>query len=162
MGKESKKGVDICICITDSLYCTLETNTMMQTNYTTIKIKKKTVEYLARFQVANRYRDYIYVYRYLDLYGCWCYSVVKLCLTLHHMDCSMPGFAVLHYLEACPNSCPSSWWCYLTMSSSTAYFFCLQSFPASGSFPMRCLIALGGQSVGASSVLPMNSEVDFL
>ena len=41
MGKESKKGVDICICITDSLYCTLETNTMMQTNYTTIKIKKK-------------------------------------------------------------------------------------------------------------------------
>ena len=116
------------------------------------------MEYLARFQVANRYRDYIYVYRYLELYGCWCYSVAKLCLTLHHMDCSMPGFAVLHYLEACPNSCPSSWWCYLTMSSSTAYFFCLQSFPASGSFPMRCLIALGGQSIGASSVLPMNTQ----
>ena len=37
--------------------------------------------------------------------------------------------------------------------------FCLQSFPASGSFPMSCLFSSGGQSIGASasaSVLPMN------
>ena len=33
--------------------------------------------------------------------------------------------------------CPSSWWCYLSTSSSAALFsFCLQSFPTSGSFPM--------------------------
>ena len=29
MGKESKKRIDICICITDSLYCMPETNTIL-------------------------------------------------------------------------------------------------------------------------------------
>ena len=38
------------------------------------------------------------------------------------------------------NACPLSWWCYLTISSSAAPFsFCLQYFPASGSFPMSQL-----------------------
>ena len=35
---------------------------------------------------------------------------------------------------ACSNSCPSSWWCHPTISSSIITFSCLQSFPASGSF----------------------------
>ena len=36
---------------------------------------------------------------------------------------------------------------------------CLQSFPASGSFPVSQLFASGGQSIGASaSVLPMNIQ----
>ena len=35
-------------------------------------------------------------------------------------------------LRVCWNSCPLSWWCYLTISSSATHFFCLQSFPASG------------------------------
>ena len=40
----------------------------------------------------------------------------------------------------CPGSCPLNWWCYPTILSSTALFsFCLQSFPASGSFPMSQL-----------------------
>ena len=30
------------------------------------------------------------------------------------------------------SSCPLRWWCYLTISSSAALFFCLQTFPASG------------------------------
>ena len=35
----------------------------------------------------------------------------------------------------CSNSCPLSWWCYLTISTSTTPFsFCPQSFPASGIF----------------------------
>ena len=39
--------------------------------------------------------------------------------------------------RACSNSCPSSWWCHPTISSSVIPFsFCLQSFPASGSFQM--------------------------
>ena len=29
MGKESKKTVDLCICITNSLWCTHETNTTL-------------------------------------------------------------------------------------------------------------------------------------
>ena len=59
----------------------------------------------------------------------------------------------------CLNSCLLSQWCYLTISSSaTPFFFCLQSFPASGSFPVSRLFASGGQNSGASasaSVLPM-------
>ena len=62
----------------------------------------------------------------------------------------------------CSNSCPMSWWCYLTISSSVAGFsFCLQSFPASGSFPVSQLFESGGQSIRASAsatVLPMNIQ----
>ena len=44
-------------------------------------------------------------------------------------------------------------------------FSCLQSFPASGSFPINRLFASGGQNIGGSasaSVLPMNIRIDFL
>ena len=60
----------------------------------------------------------------------------------------------------CLNSCPLSWWCQTTISSSVAAFStCPQSFPASGSFPMSQLLASGGQSTGASaSFLPMNIQ----
>ena len=48
------------------------------------------------------------------------------------------------------NSCPSSQQCHPTISSSVVRFSsCLQSFPASGSFPMSQLFASGGQSIGA-------------
>ena len=59
-----------------------------------------------------------------------------------------------------PNSCPLSWWCHPTISSSVVLFSsCLQSFPASESFQMSQLFASGGQSIGASaSVLPMNIQ----
>ena len=47
------------------------------------------------------------------------------------------------------NSCPLNQWCYLSISSSAApIFFCLQSFPASGYFPVSQLFASGGQSIG--------------
>ena len=69
------------------------------------------------------------------------------------------------YPRVCSNSCPLSWWCCLTISSSAALFsFCLQSFPASGSFPMSQLFASGGQSVRVSisaSVLTMNIQSWF-
>ena len=39
-------------------------------------------------------------------------------------------------LRACSNSCPSSWWCHQTISSSVIPFSWLQSFPALGSFPV--------------------------
>ena len=48
--------------------------------------------------------------------------------------------------QACSNSCPSIWWCHPTISSSVVSFsFCLQSFPASGSFPVSQFFASGGQ-----------------
>ena len=47
-----------------------------------------------------------------------------------------------------PNACPLSWWCHLIISSSVVPFsFCLQTFPASGSFQMSQLFASGGQIV---------------
>ena len=61
--------------------------------------------------------------------------------------------------RVCLNSCPLS---QLTISSSVISFSsCLQSFPASESFPMSQLFASSGQSIGASasaSVLPMNIQ----
>ena len=62
---------------------------------------------------------------------------------------------------ACSNSCPSSWCCHPTISSSAIPLSCLQSFPASGSFLMSQFFASGGQSIAASisaSVLPMNIQ----
>ena len=64
--------------------------------------------------------------------------------------------------RTCSDSCPLSWWCHSTISSSVIPFFSwLQSFPASGSFPMSQFFASGGQSVGASAsatVLPINIQ----
>ena len=58
------------------------------------------------------------------------------------------------------NSHPLSRWCHPTISSSVIPFSsCLQSLPASGSFPMSQFFPSGGQSIGVSdstSVLPMN------
>ena len=64
--------------------------------------------------------------------------------------------------EVCSNSCPSSWWCCPTISSSvTPFSSCLQSFPESGSFPLSQFFISASQSIGASasaSVLPMNIQ----
>ena len=61
-----------------------------------------------------------------------------------------------------PNSCPLRRWCHPAISSSVVPFSsCLQSSPASGSFPMSQPFASGGQSTGVSastSVLPMNTQ----
>ena len=60
------------------------------------------------------------------------------------------------------NSCPSSWWCHPTISSSVVPFSsCPQSLPASGSFQMNQLFTWGGQSTGVSasaSVLPVSIQ----
>ena len=61
---------------------------------------------------------------------------------------------------ACSNSCPLSQWCRLTISSFVIpCSSCLQSFPASGSFPMSQLFTSDGQSIGTSaSILKMNIQ----
>ena len=67
--------------------------------------------------------------------------------------------------RVCSDSCPLSWWCRPTISSSvTPFSFCPQSFPASGSFPVSRLFASWGQSIEVSasaSVLPMNIQGRF-
>ena len=111
-----------------------------------------------------------------DVKGTWtrirewfhcCSSIAQSCLTLcDPMDCSTPGFPVLHCLpEFAHNWCPLSHWCYLTISSSAGPLsFCLQFFSTSGSFSMSQLFTSGSQSIGASasaSVLPMNIQSWF-
>ena len=63
---------------------------------------------------------------------------------------------------ACSNSCPLSWWWHPIISSSVVPFSShLQSFPASGSFPMSQFFTSGGQSIELSAsawVLPMNIQ----
>ena len=59
------------------------------------------------------------------------------------------------------NSCPSHWRYHPTISSSVVPFSCLQSVPASESFPMSQFFTSGGQSIGVSasiSFLPMNTQ----
>ena len=60
------------------------------------------------------------------------------------------------------NSCLLSRWCHLTISSSVVPFSsCLQSFPASASFPVSQFFTSGGQSTGVSasaSVLSVNIQ----
>ena len=91
-------------------------------------------------------------------------KVTQLCPTL----CDPHGLQ--HTRLPCPsptsgvysNSCPFSWWCHPTISSSVIPFSsCPQSFPTSGSFQMGQIFDSGGQIIGvlaSASVLPMNTQ----
>ena len=94
--------------------------------------------------------------------GCRC-SVAKSCWTF----CDPADAASQAFLSFTTS------WSLLTLMSSklimpsnhimpvTPFFSCLQSFPASVSFPVRHLFASGGQSTGAlasASVLPINTQ----
>ena len=91
---------------------------------------------------------------------CCCCSVAKSWPTLwpHGLDARLLCPSVSPWVYS--NSCPLSWWCHPTISSSvTPFSFCPQSFPASGSFSVSQLFASGGQIIAASasaSVLSMN------
>ena len=91
-------------------------------------------------------------------------SVAQSCLTLcDPMNRSMPGLPVHHHL---PQFTQTHVHCIddaiqPSYPLSPSFSFCLQSFPASVSFPMSQLFASGGQSIGISasiSVLPMNTQ----
>ena len=76
------------------------------------------------------------------------------------MNCSTPGFSVLYYLPEFAQT--HVHWVSDAIQPPhpllpASFSSCLQSFPASGSFPMSRLFASGGQSIGASaSVIPVN------
>ena len=87
-----------------------------------------------------------------------CCSVAQLCPILcNPMDCSMPGFPVLHHLWELAQI-RGQWVGHPTILSSVVPFSsCLQSFPASVSFQMSQFFASGGQRIGVSA-LPMNIQ----
>ena len=119
------------------------------------------------FSFYNNKYPYIWLVS-IKLNKCiWFWSVAKLCPTLQPRGlqntrplCPSP------YPWVCASSCPLKQCCHPTISSSVTLFsFRLQSFPASGAFPMSPLFASGDQSVGAStliSVLLMNIQSSFL
>ena len=86
-------------------------------------------------------------------------SVTQSCLTLqpHGLQHTrLPGPSPAPGVYS--NSHPSSWWCHPTISSSVIPFSHLQSFPASGSFPMSQFFTSGGQNIRVSasaSVFPI-------
>ena len=98
-----------------------------------------------------------YIYDEQNSITCCC-SVTQSCPTLQPMDCSMPGFPILHCLLKFAQT-HVHWQGHPTIFCHPLP--CLQSFPASGSFPVSWLFPSGGQSNGASasaSVLPMNIQ----
>jgi len=95
---------------------------------------------------------------YLLLFSC---SVMSDSLWPHglqrtRLPCPSP------YPRVFSNSCPLSWWCHPTISSSvTPPPPAFKSSPASKSFPLNSLFTSGDQSIGAStsaSILPMNIQ----
>ena len=99
-----------------------------------------------------------------------CYSFLSVQFSHSVMSNSLQPHGLQHTRLPCPSptpraysdSCPLSWWCHPIISSFVILFSsCLQSFPASGSFPMSQFFTSGGQSIGVSasiSVLPMNIQ----
>ena len=89
-------------------------------------------------------------------------SVTQLCPTLcNPMDCSMPGFLVPYHLLEFTQAHVHWVRNAIQPSHPVVPSSCLQSFPASGSFPMSQFFTSGGQSTRVSafaSVLPVNIQ----
>ena len=95
------------------------------------------------------------------LLKCCCCWVAKLCLTLcDPIDYSMPGsLSSTIFLNLLKFMSIESVMISIHLTHLLSPFsFCLRSFSASGSFPVRWVFTSGGQSIGASAtVLSMNT-----
>ena len=135
-----------------------------------LKKKKKKYIYIKEkniWKVVWDNRKYIRV----SATGCW-HSVPVVVQSLSRVQTLCKPMGLQHAKLPSPSLCPrvcsnscslSQRW--LTVTSSSTLFFCLQSFPASGSFPLSQLFTSGGQSIGVSAstlVLPINSQGFFL
>ena len=92
-----------------------------------------------------------YVFQDYVCVVCVYFVVVVVVQSLSHVQLlQTPWFPCpLLFPRVCSNLCSLSQRCYPAISSSVAPFSCLQSFQASGSFPMSWLFASGGQRIGA-------------
>ena len=112
------------------------------------------------FLLKTKWRQCLYLLRIVKFSSVQSLSRVRLLqphgLQHSRLPCPSPT------PRACSNSCPSSRWCHPTILSSVIPVSShLQSFPASGPFPVSQCFTSGGQSIGVSasaSVLPMNFQ----
>ena len=99
---------------------------------------------------------------------CLCFAAVQSLSDVRLGDpvgCRTPGFSFLHHLPEFVQTHVHRVNDAIQPSSVVPLSSCLQSFTASGSFPMSWLFASGGPSIGASasaSVLPMNIQDESL
>ena len=112
-----------------------------------------------RWEGGSKERGYMYTYDWF-IVEVW-QKTIKLCkaIILQLKNKKSTGVGCHFLLQPSPgvfsNSCPLSWWCNLTISSSVVPFSsCLQSLPASGSFPMRQFFPSGSQSIGSEGQSP--------
>ena len=123
-------------------------------------IKPKTFFCLRKLNAVHRPKQICF---YSREFICFFFSVLIMSKSLWPRE-------LQHTRPLCPSTipsvCPSSWslhqWYHLAISSFVTLFSsCLQSFPASGPFPVSQFFVSGGQSIGASasaSVLPVNIQ----
>ena len=132
--------------------------------YSTVNLPSKKTETLVFYQHSCSTFIFCSQVKFLNCRFNW--SILLLLLFSHSvMSDSLWPHGLKHArlscpspsLGACSNSCPLSWWCFPTISSSVIPFSCLRSFPASRSFLMSQLFTSGGQSIGFSfNISPSN------
>ena len=125
--------------------------------YRAIKKNKQLIHLTTRINVKKRHKGAPTVRLHCYAIQYCVYSSAKSCATLcdphgsQHASLPCP----LLFPRVCSNSSPLSQWCYLTISFSVIPFSsCLQSFPASGSFPVLAKTIYnggGGSGVVAKS-----------
>ena len=132
-GREVRKGKDICIPMADSCGGLTENNKILKSNYPSIKKINKNLK-------RSRY------FKRLDMYLYQFSSVAQSCPIL--CDPHGPKYTRPPGPSPTPrvysNLSPLSPWCHPTISSVIPFSSCLQSFPASGSFPVSQFFTSGG------------------
>ena len=95
-----------------------------------------------------------------QIFSSVCQSVV--CNSATPWTAAHLAYLSITNLGVCSNSCPSSWRCHSTISFSVIPFSsCLQSFPASGPFPMCQFFTSGGQNIAVSASNDYSGLISF-
>ena len=125
--------------------------------YLRLSFFKRNFRFIAKLR---KYQDFPYTHHMHSLSPTSLSKVISIQFSHSVMPDSLQPHGLQHARLPCPsptsracsNSCLSGRWCHPTISSSVIPFSsCLQSFPASGSFPVSQFFASGGQSNGASA-----------
>ena len=128
-----------------------------------LKFSKNSLKYITSYFLLTYYNMFFKVLQ--------CFiQAVSIQFGFSIMADSLQPHGLQHTVLPCPsptpgsysNSCPFSQRCHPTISFSVIPFpSCLQSFPASGSFPVSHFFTSGDQSIGFSasaSIHPMNIQ----